>query len=145
MRGDPQSAPRSAHRTIQSDPIAVRLGLKSLLEDDLLRSLPDDGKGTAELVLAETLNNIVEHAYMDMTGEIEVSLTQCATGLICKIVDSGHPMPNGCLPVGALPDHDPEVAEGGFGWFLIRTLSADLAYARVNGENHLSFRLELEQ
>ncbi|MCA3510638.1 MAG: ATP-binding protein, partial [Rhodobacter sp.] len=45
--------------------MAVRRALSGLFRDDRLGNLPDDQRGTAELLLAEVLNNVVEHAYAD--------------------------------------------------------------------------------
>lgn len=129
---------------IPSDPMAVRQGLKSLFDSLLLRQLDETDRGKAEIVLAEALNNIVEHAYADGTGEIELTICLNQRGLTCRIVDQGAPMPHGTLPCGhlAAPEGLPE---GGFGWHLIRTLSEDLRYARVAGQNQLTFRLTTEQ
>lgn len=143
-------APAVARIVIPSDPLAVRDGLRALFDTLLLRSLPEDHRGTAEIVLAEALNNIVEHAYACDQGEIELTLMLNGTGLVCRIIDSGVPMPGQVLPAGFLPAPPdaaaPEtLAEGGFGWHLIRTLSLDLAYDRVGGQNLLSFRLEAGQ
>ena len=41
-----------------------------------LRSLSPDDRGTAEIVLAEVLNNIAEHAYARFPGQIRLSLSQ---------------------------------------------------------------------
>lgn len=132
------------HITIPGDPMAVREGLKALFNTIVLRSLPEDGRGTAEIVLAEALNNIVEHAYACHSGDIEVSLQLCANELVCRIIDTGLPMPDEQLPKGILApvDQTDDLLEGGFGWFLIRTLSRDLHYQRHGGRNFLSFRLE---
>jgi serine/threonine-protein kinase RsbW len=55
-------------------------------------------------------------------------------------------MPNGKLPEGGLPDvGPPDFPEGGFGWHLIRSLTADLTYARSAGQNRLSFLIPLTQ
>ncbi|MFN7053455.1 MAG: ATP-binding protein, partial [Gemmobacter sp.] len=111
----------------------------------LLRTLPETARGTAEVVLAEALNNIVEHAYAASEGDIEITLTSDKGGLTCRIVDHGRPMPAHRLPDGTLPAPDPlPPPEGGFGWYLIRTLSRDLEYRHADGRNHLSFRLEAE-
>jgi serine/threonine-protein kinase RsbW len=99
----------------------------------------------AELVLAEVLNNVAEHAYGDAGGKVEVSLQHAADGLRCLIVDEGRAMPGGQLPVGRLPSGLDvvlaDLPEGGFGWHLIRSLSTNLTYARVEGQNRLSFVL----
>jgi serine/threonine-protein kinase RsbW len=133
--------------TIPGDSLAVRAGLRSLFDTILLRSLTADDRGAAEIVLAEALNNIVEHAYSNSHGEIDITLQLRQTELICTIVDTGKPMPDnslpeGCLaPLGAVQD----LPEGGFGWHVIRILSKDLHYQRKDGRNQLSFRLDTTQ
>lgn len=145
--GNPRGGPDAMQVTIPADAESVRAALCALFDSLLLRGLPDDRRGTAELVLAEALNNIVEHAYARRQGQIRLSLQLGAADLICRIEDSGRPMPAGDLPQGELRLHDDagEVAEGGFGWHLIRALSRDLDYRRVEGRNLLSFRLDAGQ
>jgi len=76
-------------------------------------------------------------------GKIEVSVRVAQGALICTVIDQGLPMPGECLPEGRLPEVRgvEELPEGGFGWHLIRTLSRDLAYRRIDGRNELRFRL----
>lgn len=138
---------KSTQVTIRADPLAVREGLRVLFDTVLMRNLAKDDRGTAEIVLAEALNNIVEHAYARHAGEIEITLLLHQNALICRIIDTGLPMPNDLLPAGHLAAFEPtdDLPEGGFGWFLIRTLSRDLDYRRVDGRNHLSFRLNTGQ
>lgn len=137
----------AARITIAADPLAVRNGLRALFETIMLRSLPAEGRGTAEIVLAEALNNIVEHAYARYRGDIQISLRLSSSELICRIVDTGLPMPDATLPAGILQPfrEGGELPEGGFGWFLIRTLSRDLEYRRDGNSNLLSFRLDTGQ
>lgn len=132
---------------IPADANAVRAALKSLFQTLMLRNLPPERRSTAELVLAEALNNIVEHAYCRGSGQICLTLHLCRTGLLCRIEDTGAPMPGETLPRGEahLYDETGELAEGGFGWHLIRSLSRDLRYRRLDGRNLLSFRLDAEQ
>lgn len=136
---------------ISSNPMAVREALCALFDRLMMGQVEEDTRDTAQLVLAEALNNIVEHAYAAAPGEIEVTLEVSATGLTCNIVDQGSPMPGGTLPAGHLPEarHGAvlleDLPEGGFGWHLIRTLSQDLTYRRVGSENMLSFRVEAKQ
>lgn len=138
---------RATRLTIPGDPLAVRAGLRLLFDTLLLRSLAEDDKGAAEIVLAEALNNIVEHAYSSMRGEIDITLQVRQNELVCTIVDTGRPMPNGTLPeggfapLGAVED----LPEGGFGLNVIRSLSKDLQYCREDGRNRLSFRLDMTQ
>lgn len=132
---------------IASSPLAVRIGLRQVLDHSIMFGLTADARGTAELVLAEALNNIVEHAYDRDDGQIELRLTQMGGRLSCDVLDAGLPMPNGELPAGLAQviGKDVDLAEGGFGWFLIRTLTEDLMYRRIDARNHLSFKLKIEQ
>jgi serine/threonine-protein kinase RsbW len=103
--------------------------------------------GTVEIVLAEVLNNIVEHAYRSGPGLIEMQLRLGPGCLEVFVADEGHPLPGGILPLGSEPQTGDiaSLPEGGFGWALIRKLSHDLTYRREGERNQLSFRLSLEQ
>lgn len=102
-----------------------------------------------ELVLAEALNNIVEHAYADTgIGVIDLDISVHDHAVWCVLIDGGCAMPNGKVPQPkryvleemAMKD----LPEGGFGWGLIHDLTAGLNYQRHDGRNHLSFRIDLE-
>ena len=117
------------------------------MASDLFDGSSESLLSSAEIVLAEVLNNIVEHAYATRAGDIRIILTRTETGLVCKVMDSGAALPGLCLPKG---DFQPlgqtaELPEGGFGWFLIRRLVTELTYQRIDGENRLSFALTDEQ
>lgn len=134
---------RQARIAIKSDFLAIRHGLHSLLAQEPLAGLSQDCRGRAEIVIAEALNNIVEHAYGDASGDIEILVGLDGLGLCCQISDHGRPMPNGQLPAG-LPhilDDCQDLPEGGFGWFLIRSLAQDLTYKRNGDQNRLQFRM----
>ena len=139
-----REGPCGLRLTIPGEAGSVTDGLRALFSAQPLQSLPADGKGTAEIVLAEVLNNIVEHAYARHSGEIEVTLSRDAGGLLVQVVDTGLPMPDGTPPPGGLPalGAEEDLPEGGFGWHLIRTLSRDLEYRRDGARNLLRFRLE---
>lgn len=131
--------------TFDADPAAIRGALKRLLASPPLSGLPGDQRSMAELVLAEVLNNVAEHAYGEAGGKAEIRLCKQADGVRFLIIDQGRPMPDGRLPEGRLPG-GPDLAledlpEGGFGWHLIRSLCTDLSYARVGGQNRLSFAM----
>ncbi len=135
-----------AHMIIGSDMVAVRDGLQNLLASDLMAGLTKDSLSTAEVVLAEVLNNIVEHAYANFPGKIEVSLSRRDNHLQCDISDVGLPMPGAEPPAGLLKEawDMADLPEGGFGWFLIRSLTQNLSYRRQNNANLLSFRLNAD-
>ncbi len=118
---------------------------------DICNSLRQLGCGgdqimQTEIVLAEILNNIVEHAYSGTEpNQISVLVDAAASTLQVEIRDFGIAMPGGKLPDGHLPSAIPDdVAnwpEGGFGWAMIRELADDLSYQRVGDENVVQFRI----
>lgn len=132
-----------ADMTIAADFLSVRHGLKQLFGQYPLIDLTGDCRDHSEIVLAEVLNNIVEHAYGGTYGQIRISITRTAAFLDVCIIDAGRPMPDMTLPLSELrplfEGQDPP--EGGFGWFLIRSLTQDLIYQRVQDQNILQFRL----
>ena len=101
------------------------------------------------IVLAEALNNVVEHAYPRLSdGRITLALWRAAHHVDCEIRDTGAPMTEKALPQGRLPSLAAravrDLPEGGFGWVLIRQLTTGLRYRRIGGENRLSLRLRLD-
>jgi len=131
----------SLNRTLESNPEAISAGLQELFSSDLLMALSEGSRGTVEIVLAEALNNVVEHAYASYSGTIEIRITPGNGFLFVRMVDSGLPMPRQELPGGRLAKATDiqDLQEGGFGWYLIRSLSQDLAYLRDGSLNILSF------
>jgi serine/threonine-protein kinase RsbW len=125
---------------------AVREGLARALNAPCLADLTDEDRGTAELLLAEALNNVVEHAYARWPGEIRLSVAPRAGGLAVCICDQGLPMPGASPPKGELPAIDTfaDLPEGGFGWFLIRSLSQQLTYQRHADCNELRFYIPVD-
>lgn len=129
---------------------AARISLELLgLNQTLVQlGLPIERLFTLELVLAEVLNNVVEHAYQDRgEGCIELALSVHDGRIHCRVSDQGIPMPGGTLPPACR--HSPKVLalqdlpEGSFGWALIRDLTTRLEYSRDEGTNRLSFAIEL--
>ncbi len=133
--------------TVQSDPLAVRAALLELTKGLIGRGIPASSLGSIELVLAEVLNNVVEHAYARGTGPIEITLTPTGRHLECEVCDQGLGMPQNALPKPAEIAVDGPIAdlpEGGFGWALIHKLSDDIAYTRAGDTNRLTFRIPIE-
>lgn len=100
---------------------------------------------TSELVLAEVLNNIAEHAFPDhRPGNVDCRLSIEQDSVHVIIEDGGRPMPGGHLPAPLLPKTDvptQDLPEGGFGWFLIFSLTEGLSYYRRGDRNVLNFRI----
>ncbi|SLN68468.1 Blue-light-activated histidine kinase 2 [Aquimixticola soesokkakensis] len=130
---------------LPATPTAVRRALGSLRAGLCAQDLDAEELGTIELVLAEVLNNVVEHAYENSgRGTIEVRVNTGDRGLYFTVQDEGKPMPENMPPLGSQVPQDCDIAdlpEGGFGWFLIRELVKDLFYLRVDEVNKVTFRL----
>ena len=128
---------------LSSDAAAIRCALEQIMASKPVLQLPQDLSARLQLVLAEVLNNVVEHAYVLNAGRIRVSVTVLPSGIECCVCDSGCPMPDGRPPAGVLPEwSEAEPPEGGFGWFLIRQLTSGLHYRRQGMCNELRFRIE---
>ncbi|KUF12724.1 ATP-binding protein [Pseudoponticoccus marisrubri] len=132
---------------IDSTPEAVRDLLARLTAALQARDALPPPDSMWELVLAEALNNIVEHAYGDRpAGRIALRIARGPGRLRVDIADHGRPMPGGRLPDER--DADLTVAasdmpEGGFGWTLIRRLTEDLRYTRDGPVNRLRLSIRL--
>jgi serine/threonine-protein kinase RsbW len=139
----------------------TRAALADLCGQLALVGLDEDDLGTLELILAEALNNVTEHAYGPEGGPVEVSLilldgagneTHVGSSgpngrVLCEVRDYGRPMPPGGppgpgLPLIAPPDHLPE---GGFGWHIIRCLVSELTYERLGNSNRLRMEVDVNQ
>ncbi|MEP4248193.1 ATP-binding protein [Tateyamaria sp.] len=132
--------------SVQSSELAVREALKSLLSGLMPLSLDLEEAGTVEIVMAEALNNIVEHAYPDgdPKGSIDITCEHQTDGLHLTVVDHGRCMPDGRMPLGTAANVGValnDMPEGGFGWFLIKDLAKDVSYQRIGSENWLTLRL----
>lgn len=134
-----------------SDPLAVRSALGGVLQGLTYVELPAEVRGTLELVLAEALNNVVEHAHGGRRdGAVEVRVahdgSERAPVLTCELIDDGDPMPDGEAPTPCSLEIEADAAllpEGGFGWLLIRELARDVDYERMGNRNRLRFQLDV--
>ena len=135
------------HQFVGSTPAEVRQTLICVIEELRAFGLNRHDLEAAEMVLAECMNNVVEHAYDQQPGRrFELKLLLTSVSLFCRVEDQGQPMPDLMMPPGRLADLSTdldELPEGGFGWFLIRELTSDLNYARTDGLIRLSFQIPL--
>ena len=131
---------------VTSSDMAVRDALTGILQALAPLGLDVEESGTVELVLAEALNNIIEHAYAPVTtaGPIIIHGDHRPDGLHFQIKDHGRAMPDGHAPLGKAQNvavNLEDMPEGGFGWFIIRDLAKDVQYRRIGEENQLDLRL----
>lgn len=157
MQGDPTPESSLARGHLENDirmtfpgsALSVRRALETLMTALEPLALEPEEAGTVELVLAEALNNVAEHAYAGQEeGWITLNCAHGPDGLHFTICDEGCAMPEGRAPLGErapLPEELDALPEGGFGWFLIRDLSHDVEYSRADGINQLTFRMNVAQ
>ncbi|MCF7746182.1 ATP-binding protein [Sulfitobacter sp. M39] len=134
--------------TSEASADAVRAALGHIRDELADRGLSQENLEIVELVLAETLNNVVEHAYagLPQAGLIGVRGAYAPDDLRFRITDLGKPMPGFTLPMGEpfnVLDITDDLPEGGFGWGLIRLLSCELEYSRMGDMNLLALRVPL--
>ena len=144
---DPFAQADTHDLVIRAEPTSVRAALLRVTAVSPVADLSADLRATVELVLAEVLNNVAEHAYADNPGHVAVTVALLPGALWCEVVDEGGAMPGGALPDGRLPDmgaSDVDLPEGGFGWHLIRLMTRDLQYRRQRGANRLNFIIPLQ-
>lgn len=127
---------------INANDMAVRQTLGRVRQFLHQAAVSETEAGQVEIVLAEALNNVVEHAYGGKDGWIDVRCTIKADQITLTILDMGVPVPNcvlaaRCGPATDVPLND--LPEGGFGWMLIQTMTTDLSYQRVGRMNRLRF------
>lgn len=130
---------------VDGTPEAVREALADMMDSIQSCGTKVDMIHATEMVVAEALNNIVEHAYAGRTdGSIKIEIDCGPDDLVITVSDEGVAMPNEALPAGAAQDVDgplESLPEGGFGWFMIHTLTENLHYERDGDHNRLSFTI----
>lgn len=145
--GGASSCERRYRDVFPGDAHSVRTALEAAMRAFREMEIADEQTGVVEIVLAEVLNNVVEHAYAEHgRGVIELDVRREGHELTFVILDDGRPMPGGNTPGGKPQDLDvaaKDLPEGGFGWFLIRELTRDLSYHRSGNRNVLHFHIPL--
>ncbi|MGR3634509.1 MAG: ATP-binding protein [Shimia sp.] len=134
------------HIELEGTPEEVRAALMKLRERLSEHQVETFNTGTLEVVLAEVLNNIVEHALANHSdGTITLSANYGVNQWNIRVRDNGAPMPDNQIPAGDQPDVDTDfldLPEGGFGWMMVRTLARDIAYTRTaQNWNELTFTI----
>lgn len=133
-------------RQFPATDLDVRTALRDIRTHLEESGISDDTCGSVEIVLAEVLNNIVEHAYENGNGTIDLSLIGADGALRCDVRDHGRAFAGGATPTGDMVTGQgalSDLPEGGFGWFLIRQLVRDIDYVREDGENRLRLLIDI--
>ncbi len=108
--------------------------LNALLKDTTPPPQEDNLPYSLELAVYETCTNIVQHAYHDYAGRIdlELSLEKQPQRLIIDLYDTGR-----SFNMSAVPQPNLEFPqEHGYGLFLVHQLMDDVSYQPESGKNH---------
>ena len=120
----------------------IRSALRQACRHLATLPVPPDRLATIELVLAEALNNVAEHAYAGAApGPVTLTARHDGDRLCIVLRDIGRPLPGLVPPKHTPPDLNvptEDLPEGGFGWCLIRDLTDHVDYARHGAENRLT-------
>lgn len=90
-----------------------------------------------ELVLVETVTNIVEHGTVDddECSAIEVQAARSGSSIVVQVEDDGPPFDPTEAPVHRQPASLAEAPVGGLGLHLIRSYTEDWEYRRIHQRN----------
>ncbi|KGJ05982.1 serine/threonine-protein kinase RsbW [Paracoccus halophilus] len=158
LRAVPPGRQPMLHRIFRADPMTVREALV-FLHDRFDGSAGDEVIARLELAVAEVLNNIsqhgAQHGALPLDGRphaplVHLCVARHTGGIACAVTDDGRPLPSTCLEPAALPyaapgpdsPKPPDISalpQAGYGWFLIRELTASLSYFREGRRNFLAF------
>ncbi len=133
---------------LDSDEYAIRHGLEQIKAHAARHGADHAAQSTIEIVLAEVLNNIAEHAYATRPGggPIDITCTAAPDAFRYTVLDQGTPLPPEVLRARSIPKQyhpDAPLPEGGFGWPLIKMLSGSLKFTRKHGRNCLRFTVPI--
>lgn len=90
------------------------------------------------LVVDELAQNVVDYAYNDASGDVEVAVTSLDENIVIEIVDEGKPFDP--LTEAPAPDLTSPIESrpiGGLGVHFTKTLMDDVEYRRESGRNCL--------
>jgi serine/threonine-protein kinase RsbW len=101
--------------------------------------LTDDDVFHVEMAVDEACSNIIEHAYADQTGDIELACRSAAPGALeITIHDSGRPFDPDAVAVPQLGDAADldDLSEGGLGLYFMRKLMDEVRFEMMVGQGN---------
>jgi len=94
-----------------------------------------------EIVLVEALNNVIEHAYLfEKTGLVSTEIGHYSQTVTATIRDWGKARSDfsGKRSMDHSASELNDLPEGGFGLFMMQSLTQEMTYERIEDENVLS-------
>jgi len=96
-----------------------------------------------KVCIVEAVNNAIIHAYGREKGHsVEVEVERLADRVVCRIVDSGKPIPKDLLQRKPQLDYCPKnvagLPEGGMGLYIMHQVMDSVEYASEKGHNVLT-------
>ncbi|MFY0679024.1 MAG: ATP-binding protein [Thalassovita sp.] len=136
------------HLHFISSELAVRQSLTRLMTQLRKTRLCEDDLGRVELMLAEVLNNVVEHAYgAGAYGPVDLTCDLFEDVLKLVVVDQGRDLPSDMFQPREFADPtqmSDDLPEGGWGWTLIQSLAKTISYTRQEDVNVLTLTLDVD-
>lgn len=132
LKADTSSA---VHRTSHEELADLVAAIEALGEED---GWSGDLTFRISLVVDELVQNVVDYAYNDTSGDVEVAVTSRDETVIIEITDEGKPFdPLTDAPAPDLTSPIESRPIGGLGVHFTMTLMDDVEYHRESGQNRL--------
>lgn len=132
LKADTNSEMRRTSYTELADLVAA---IEALGEED---GWSGDLTFRISLVVDELAQNVVDYAYNDTPGDVEVTVTSRDETVIVEITDEGKPFdPLTDAPAPDLTSPIESRPIGGLGVHFTKTLMDDVEYSRESGRNRL--------
>ena len=132
LRADTNSEVRKTSYTELADLVAA---IEELGEED---GWSGELTFRISLVVDELAQNVVDYAYIDTPGDVEVAVTSTDETVVIEITDEGKPFDP--LTEAPAPDLTSPIESrpiGGLGVHFTKTLMDDVEYSRESGQNRL--------
>ncbi len=120
----------------------LNLAVHQFLND---REVAGDARELVDLALEEVITNIIKYGHADnRPHEIAISVSLPPGEAVLCIEDDGHPFDPLALPPVDTSQPLDERPVGGLGIHLIRKMAKAISYQRLDDQNRLEVRIDLE-
>jgi serine/threonine-protein kinase RsbW len=113
---------RTVRLTIPAKAEYITLSRLALAGLSRVRAFPDETLADLKLAITEACSNSVRHAYGDGEGHVDISFELRDDRLIVEVADDGSGFEHDAAPT----DGDDELAEGGLGIAIIRSVADEV-------------------